>query len=101
MGHMNRSKTVNATQNENTKLDLRTFNGFTWLCWSSLIKNPPYLILSYPQSYLIFIFQAGDADTNGAVAGALLGCKIGFRHLPKTWLKGLKHKDWLDDMLNR
>ncbi|KAM7442122.1 hypothetical protein ABFA07_008861 [Porites harrisoni] len=41
-------------------------------------------------------FEGGDADTNGAVAGALLGCKLGASALPATWLNGLKYKDWLD-----
>lgn len=41
-------------------------------------------------------FEGGDADTNGAVAGALLGCKLGASALPDTWLYGLKYKDWLD-----
>ena len=47
-------------------------------------------------SLVVFlILQGGDADTNGAVAGALLGCKLGSSALPPTWLKGLKHKGWL------
>jgi len=25
------------------------------------------------------VLQGGDADTNGAVAGALMGCRVGFR----------------------
>ncbi|XP_073229532.1 uncharacterized protein [Porites lutea] len=41
-------------------------------------------------------FEGGDADTNGAVAGALLGCKLGASALPTTWRNGLKYKDWLD-----
>ena len=39
--------------------------------------------------------EAGDADTNGAVAGALLGCKLGYDQLPKDWLDGLLEKEWL------
>lgn len=40
--------------------------------------------------------SGGDADTNGAVAGALLACKLGsWSHIPQTWLN-LKHKEWLD-----
>lgn len=40
--------------------------------------------------------QGGDADTNGAVCGALLGAKIGYRALPAEWLQALPHKAWLD-----
>jgi hypothetical protein len=41
------------------------------------------------------IMYAGDADTNGAVAGALLGCWLGFSRLPPTWERGLAHRTWL------
>lgn len=47
------------------------------------------------------LFQGGDADTNGAAAGALLGCKLGVNNLPPTWIGGLRHKDWLDDIIQR
>ena len=53
-------------------------------------------------SLVVFlILQGGDADTNGAVAGALLGCKLGSSALPPTWLKGLKHKGWLDGHITK
>ncbi|KAG4066668.1 hypothetical protein HA402_007304 [Bradysia odoriphaga] len=39
--------------------------------------------------------EAGDADTNAAVAGALLGCRLGFKGLPRVWLNGLKHRKFL------
>ncbi|CAG8627633.1 2618_t:CDS:2 [Acaulospora morrowiae] len=40
--------------------------------------------------------EAGDADTNATVAGALLGARIGYSKLPKEWVDGLKYKDWLN-----
>ncbi|XP_033106592.1 uncharacterized protein LOC117108617 isoform X2 [Anneissia japonica] len=43
--------------------------------------------------------EAGDADTNGAVAGALLGCKLGAAALPASWRDQLKHKTWLDKQI--
>ncbi|CAK0836666.1 unnamed protein product, partial [Prorocentrum cordatum] len=39
---------------------------------------------------------AGDADTNAAVAGALLGCAAGARRLPAEWLRACPHHDWLE-----
>lgn len=33
------------------------------------------------------ILEGGDADTNGAVAGALLGCRTGYSQLPESWLR--------------
>ncbi len=32
----------------------------------------------------------GDTDTNGAVAGALLGAKHGKSRIPERWLKPLR-----------
>ncbi len=37
----------------------------------------------------------GDADTNGAVAGALLGARFGAVAIPPRWLRGLKGGDEL------
>jgi len=39
--------------------------------------------------------EAGDADTNAAVAGAMIGAMVGFRGLPAQWLSQLKHTEWL------
>merc|ERR1712061_286219 len=38
----------------------------------------------------------GDADTNGAVAGALIGARIGFSHLPQDWITDLAYSGWLE-----
>ena len=43
------------------------------------------------------ILQGGDADTNAAVAGALLGAKLGFGSLPQNLIEQLRHKPWLDE----
>jgi len=42
--------------------------------------------------------EAGDADSNAAVAGAVLGARLGFSSLPKSWLDEvpLEQKKWLD-----
>lgn len=42
------------------------------------------------------IREAGDADTNGSVAGALLGCRLGYRQLPAEWIKGMPYSSWLE-----
>lgn len=36
----------------------------------------------------------GDADTNGAVAGALMGALYGYKLLPREWKQGLKYEQW-------
>ena len=40
--------------------------------------------------------EAGDADTNGAICGAMIGAKIGYNGLPQAWLKAMPNKRWLD-----
>ncbi len=42
------------------------------------------------------ISEGGDADTNAAVGGALMGCFIGYKNLPKDWIETFEHRDWLD-----
>lgn len=37
----------------------------------------------------------GDADTNGAVAGSLLGSLLGYSNLTTSWVEDLKYCDWL------
>ena len=48
------------------------------------------------------VMRGGDADTNAVVAGAVLGCKLGYSCLPSDWLQGLlsKQKTWLNAKLN-
>ncbi|KAJ3160140.1 hypothetical protein HDU86_000976 [Geranomyces michiganensis] len=43
------------------------------------------------------IREAGDADTNAAVCGALVGCRVGYSGLPREWLAGLRNKAWLEE----
>ncbi len=38
---------------------------------------------------------AGDADTNGAVAGALLGARFGARAIPPGWLERIESAEML------
>ena len=42
---------------------------------------------------------AGDADTNGAVAGALLGARFGTGRIPPGWLGVLREKERLLDLI--
>lgn len=38
----------------------------------------------------------GDADTNCAVAGSLLGAYLGVEALPAQWIDGLARRQWLE-----
>ena len=50
---------------------------------------------SFEEGLLAVVNEGGDADTNGAVAGSLLGAKYGYDAIPPRYIKGLKHKDVL------
>ncbi|EPS37879.1 hypothetical protein H072_8404 [Dactylellina haptotyla CBS 200.50] len=41
------------------------------------------------------IMMGGDADTNGAVAGALVGAYTGHKAIAPEWRDGLRYNDWL------
>lgn len=55
----------------------------------------------FKKAILDIIHKGGDADTNAAVAGALLGTKLGFSQLPKDWIEGLLNKEILDKKLEK
>ncbi|KAJ7191927.1 ADP-ribosylglycohydrolase-domain-containing protein [Mycena pura] len=40
------------------------------------------------------VMFGGDADTNGAVAGALMGALVGYEYLPQEWRDGMRHAEW-------
>jgi ADP-ribosylglycohydrolase len=42
------------------------------------------------------VAAGGDADTNGAVLGALVGCRVGFRALPHEWVAQMPYAAWLE-----
>lgn len=47
------------------------------------------------------IAAGGDTDTNGAVAGALMGARMGYAALPETWVTGLLDGDLLAERAER
>ncbi|CAG9322512.1 unnamed protein product [Blepharisma stoltei] len=56
---------------------------------------------NYEEMIRSIIIEGGDADTNAAIAGALLGCKLGFSRLPSRFVQELRYRDWLETKLNR
>ncbi|CAH1264864.1 Hypp3077 [Branchiostoma lanceolatum] len=54
---------------------------------------------SFRDTIIQIAMEGGNAATNSAVAGALLGCRLGRDKLRGPWLYGLRHKHWLDDQI--
>ena len=59
---------------------LRTLGAALWAYWHAT---------SYKEGILKIVLSGGDADTNAAVAGAILGAKFGICHIPDEWRNGL------------
>ncbi|MCP4176394.1 MAG: ADP-ribosylglycohydrolase family protein, partial [bacterium] len=57
--------------------------------------------IDFKEAILKIVNQGGDADTNAAVAGAMLGAKLGYSNLPKDWIDGLLNKHKLNGKINQ
>lgn len=54
---------------------------------------------SFEDGLLKVVNAGGDADTNAAVACAILGAKFGFNSIPNEYVDGLIYKDQLDEVV--
>eukprot|EP00162_Nutomonas_longa_P010253 comp19805_c0_seq1/m.38289 comp19805_c0_seq1/g.38289 ORF comp19805_c0_seq1/g.38289 comp19805_c0_seq1/m.38289 type:complete len:383 (-) comp19805_c0_seq1:67-1215(-) len=82
------------------QLDEKSSIGYTYKCLAAGLhalrsKDP------FEKTITDLVMQGGDADTNGAVAGALLGCKLGYSNLPINWLNGLRHGQFLQKYVDQ
>lgn len=88
-----------ATKLSTLKLDESKKIGYTYKCLGAgfwAFKQKDFRI-----ALEAITMEGGDADTNGAVAGALLGCKLGVDKLPGSWVGHLLYKDWLDKIIEK
>ena len=65
---------------------LRTLGAALWAYWHAT---------SYKEGILKIVLSGGDADTNAAVAGAILGAKLGIDQIPEEWKSGLLYASML------
>ncbi|KAH3759553.1 Histone deacetylase 6 [Pelomyxa schiedti] len=81
------------------QLDERNTIGYTYKAMGSAF----YALREddFEHALTAITLAAGDADTNGCVAGAVLGCKLGYSHLPTRWLMGMPHRTWLEAQINQ
>eukprot|EP00929_Paragymnodinium_shiwhaense_P111647 TRINITY_DN79988_c0_g1_i1.p1 TRINITY_DN79988_c0_g1~~TRINITY_DN79988_c0_g1_i1.p1 ORF type:complete len:706 (+),score=103.31 TRINITY_DN79988_c0_g1_i1:67-2184(+) len=58
---------------------------------------------SFKDAITKITMQAGDADSNAVVAGAVLGARLGFSALPPEWLAQVPElqTQWLDERITR
>ncbi|KAK7102754.1 ADP-ribosyl-[dinitrogen reductase] glycohydrolase-like [Littorina saxatilis] len=45
------------------------------------------------------VMEGGDSDANAAVAGSVLGCKLGLSAIPHSWIESLVSRQWLDRLI--
>jgi ADP-ribosylglycohydrolase len=60
----------------------------TQIAFAALASGTPF-----EDALIEVVNKGGDADTNGAVAGALLGARDGYRAIPARWRDGLLNRD--------
>ena len=71
---------------------LKTLSVALWAYWNTS---------SFKEGLLAVVNAGGDADTNAAVACAILGAKYGYSSLPKEYIEGLIHREQLDEIAIR
>ena len=54
---------------------------------------------TFADGLLAIVRAGGDADTNAAVACAILGAKFGYGTIPTEYVDGLIYKKQLDDII--
>ena len=55
---------------------------------------------SFEDGLLQVINEGGDADTNGAIAGSILGARFGCSGIPNELIQGLVRRDYLAEIIN-
>lgn len=53
---------------------------------------------SYEECVLNAVNLGGDADSIGAMAGALKGAELGINNIPQKWVEGVKDTDYLQEI---
>ncbi|XP_072027621.1 uncharacterized protein [Amphiura filiformis] len=58
--------------------------------------------ISYRDVITELVMLGADSCSNASVAGAILGCKCGYKRLPSAWVDSLpkQQTDWLDSKIN-
>lgn len=57
--------------------------------------------LSFEKIIVALVKECGDADTNAAVAGSIVGVYLGYDALPQEWCDALPNRTWLDNRIEK
>ena len=88
-----RKDNLNALELQNSNsmgYTLKTLAVALWAYWHAS---------SFEEGLLSVVNAGGDADTNAAVACAILGAKYGFQEIPKEYVRDLAHKKRLENAI--
>ncbi|CAF2868610.1 unnamed protein product [Rotaria sp. Silwood2] len=77
------------------RLDDKKVIGYTFKCLAAGFYGLRST-RSFQETLNDLIRQGGDADTNGAVCGAMYGARHGYKALPSEWLRAMPYKKWFD-----
>lgn len=69
---------------------LRCLSAALWAYWHAK---------SFQEGFLTIVRAGGDADTNAAVACAILGAKYGYHTIPEEYKDGLIYREQLDTVI--
>ena len=69
---------------------LKTLAAGLWAYWNAK---------TFEEGLHSVVRAGGDADTNAAVACAILGAKFGFKAIPQKYIDGLIYKEQLEDVI--
>lgn len=56
---------------------------------------------SFEEGLLAVVNAGGDADTNAAVACAILGAKFGYQSIPQEYIEGLLYREQLEETIGK
>jgi ADP-ribosyl-[dinitrogen reductase] hydrolase len=66
------------------------------IAWYALIHTD-----DFESAVALAINLGGDADTQGALVGALVGARYGLSGIPDRWLAALQHRAHIDGLAQR
>lgn len=86
--------------------------GYTYKCLSTgttALRHTSHLLNNeniskneiYARIISDVVLQGGDADTNAAVVGSIVGCCLGAQNIPGSWISQMPYVRWLDAWIEK